>query len=211
MSSSREFWEFITAGIVDNDPLVARALRAMFEDASTPVHVLWSVCNGEEALALCKSPDLVPDVVLTDVMMPEMDGFELSRLMRDAHPETRVVGITAFRLADGENHRIDSGMSAILHKEASPQEYVRTMAHASGRKDLEGWQEHSWVFLRMMLTETEIAVLQEYLHGRTAAATARLMHMSEGTVKTHLNNAYRKMGVHSRAEAIRICVREHLL
>lgn len=63
----------------------------------------------------------------------------------------------------------------------------------------------------MMLTDTEIAVLREYLRGRTTAATAHLLHMSEGTVKTHMGNAYRKMGVHSRAEAIRICVREHLL
>ncbi|WP_158216475.1 response regulator transcription factor [Bifidobacterium hapali] len=63
----------------------------------------------------------------------------------------------------------------------------------------------------MMLTDTEINVLREYLKGRTTVATAHVMHMSEGTVKTHMNNAYKKMGVHSRAEAIRICVREHLL
>lgn len=208
MSDNREF---ITAGIVDNDSLVVKALRAMFEDTPTPVHVLWSVCDGLEALSLCESPDLVPEVLLTDVMMPGMDGFELSSRMRDAHPEMRIVGLTAFRIDDGESRRAASGMSCILRKEASLQEYVRIMAHVVGRVDLERWREHSWAFTRMMLTETEIAVLREYLRGRTAAATARLMHMSEGTVKTHLNNAYRKMGVHSRAEAIRICVRERLL
>ncbi|MBW3093768.1 response regulator transcription factor [Bifidobacterium sp. 64T4] len=203
--------EFITAGIVDNDSLVVKALHAMFEDVPSPVHVLWSVCDGPEALSLCESPDLVPEVLLTDVMMPGMDGFELSRRMRDAHPGTHVVGLTAFRIDDGENRGAASGMSCILRKEASLQEYVQVMAHVAGRADLEQWREHSWTFTRMMLTETETAVLREYLRGRTTAATARLMHMSEGTVKTHVNNAYRKMGVHSRAEAIRICVRERLL
>lgn len=201
----------IAVGIVDNDPLVASALYRMFEDAPTPIHALWNVCDGGEALALCQTPDMAPEVLLTDLSMPGMDGFELCRRVREACPEIHVVGLTAFRIDDAERRKNESGMALILHKETSLQDYVRHIAHVAGRGDLEQWREHSWAFVRMMLTDTEIAVLREYLRGRTTAATAHLLHMSEGTVKTHMSNAYRKMGVHSRAEAIRICVREHLL
>lgn len=201
----------VTVGIVDNDPVVARALAAMFDDAPTPVRVLWSVCSAREALLCCGSPDMVPDVLLADVSMPGMGGVELARRVREGHPGVRVVAVTAFGAdAVGAVPR-DSGVSAVLRKEATLQEYVRAVAAAAGRDDLSGWRERSWSFVRMMLTETEVAVLREYLRGRTTAATARLLHMSEGTVKTHMNHAYRKMGVHNRAEAIRVCVRERIL
>lgn len=201
----------ISVGIVDNDPVVVKSLAAMFGDTPTPVGVLWSVCSAREALLCCESPDMVPDVLLTDVSMPGMGGFELARRVRAGYPGVCVVAVTAFGIETVGADPQDSGVSAVLRKEATLQEYVRAIARASGRDDLAGWRERSWSFVRMMLTETEVAVLSEYLRGRTTSAVARLLHMSEGTVKTHTNNAYRKMGVHSRAEAIRICVREHIL
>lgn len=201
----------VSVGIVDNDPMVTKALAAMFDDAPTPVCVLWSVCSGREALSCCESSDLLPDVLLTDVSMPGMGGFELARRIRAKYPDVGVVAVTAFGVEAVDGDLRDSGVSAVLRKEATLREYVRAIAAAAGRDDLAGWRERSWSFVRMQLTETEMAVLREYLRGHTTTATARLLHMSEGTVKTHVNNAYRKMGVHSRAEAIRICVREHIL
>ncbi len=201
----------VSVGIVDNDPVVTKALSAMFDDTPTPVCVLWSVCSSSEALSRCESPDLVPNVLLTDVSMPGMGGCELAQRIRAKYPNVGVVAVTAFEVETVNNNLQDSGVSVVLRKEGTLQEYVRAIASAAGRDDLANWQERSWSFVRMLLTETEIAVLQEYLRGRTTSATARLLHMSEGTVKTHANNAYRKMGVHSRAEAIRICVRERIL
>ncbi|MBT1171780.1 response regulator transcription factor [Bifidobacterium sp. MA2] len=203
--------DYISIGIVDNDPLVAHALETMFGDRPTPLRVLWTVVSAREALSLCDTADMRPRVVMTDLQMPDMDGRDLAEKLHSAHPEIGILGMTAFQLMHSSDELSAAGMDAVIRKEAAVQEYVQMIGRITGNEHAATWQERSLAFQRMMLTDTEIAVLREYLKGRTTAATASLMHMSVGTVKTHMNNAYRKMGVHSRAEAIRICVREHLL
>lgn len=198
-------------GIVDNDPLVARALEAMFTDRPTPLKVLWNVRSAGEALTLCDDVMTRPDAVLTDLMMPLMDGRQLAERLRAQYPSLGIVGMSAFQMMHTVEELRSAGMSQVLRKEAPLEDYVHAIGMALGDRALIDWTERSLAFERMMLTDTEITVLREYLKGRTTPAVARLLHMSEGTVKTHMRNAYRKMGVHSRAEAIRICVREHLL
>lgn len=201
----------VSIGIVDNDPLVSQALEAMFSQRTTPLHVLWNTQSGREALRLCQSWTVKPQAILTDLRMPGMDGKELSEQVLKVFPGIVVIGMTAFQIDYTNDELLQAGMSAVIRKEAPVQEYVQAIGRALGSTRLASWQESAPSFQRMMLTDTELAVLREYLKGRTTAATANIMHMSEGTVKTHMNKAYRKMGVHSRAEAIRICMREHLL
>lgn len=203
--------DFMTVGIVDNDPLVGHALESMFTDQPTPLRILWTALSGQEALDLCTDATMRPQVVLTDLQMPVMDGKELTERIRARYEDISVFGMSAFQLTYTTEQLAEAGMLALIRKEASAQEYVQIIGRLLGNEQLLQWREHSLAFERMMLTDTELAVLREYLKGRTTAATAHVMHMSEGTVKTHMNSAYKKMGVHSRAEAIRICVREHVL
>lgn len=200
-----------TIGLVDNDPLVGQALESMFTDRPTPLQVLWNTRSGDDALRLCDDAANRPQVVITDLQMPGMDGKQLAEHLSTRFPDIIVIGMTAFQLEYTSDELKSAGIRAVIRKEAPTQEYVQLVGCILGNEVLAGWLEHSLAFQRMMLTDTEISVLREYLKGRTTVATAHVMHMSEGTVKTHMNNAYKKMGVHSRAEAIRICVREHLL
>ncbi|KFI56710.1 response regulator transcription factor [Bifidobacterium callitrichos] len=199
----------ITIGVVDNDPLVLQALTSMIADRSTPLHMLWSVNQPMLALDLCKNLTTRPMLVLSDLQIPQMDGKELAEhLQRIGIP---VLAMTAFQLTYTTDELMKAGIHAVIRKEAPLQEYVQLIGKILGNDEVAHWQERSLDFQRMMLTDREIEILREYLKGRTTASTARLLHVSEGTVKTHMNNAYRKMGVHSRAEAIRICVKEHIL
>lgn len=200
-----------TIGLVDNDPLVGQALESMFTDHPTPLQVLWNTRSGNDALRLCDDAANRPQVVITDLQMPSMDGKQLAEHLSTRFPDIIVIGMTVFQLEYTSDELKSAGIRAVICKEAPMQEYVQLVGRILGNEVLAGWLEHSLAFQRMMLTDTEISVLREYLKGRTTVATAHVMHMSEGTVKTHMNNAYKKMGVHSRAEAIRICVREHLL
>ncbi|OZG65943.1 response regulator transcription factor [Bifidobacterium eulemuris] len=203
--------ESLTVGIVDNDPLVSQALVSMFDDQPSPLHVLWNVRNGHDALALCEYTTTQPNVVLTDLRMPGMDGKQLATHITRKYPQITVIGITAFPVENTDEELREAGIHAVLFKEAAIQDYVHTIGHATGKTSLITWQQQSLAFQRLLLTDTEISVLREYLKGRTTIAVAHTMHMSEGTVKTHMNNAYKKLGVHSRAEAIRVCVREHIV
>lgn len=201
----------ISIGIVDNDPLVGKALEDMFTVRPTPLKVLWNVRSGEEALRLCAVPAMCPQLVLTDMMMPGMDGKQLAERLSVLHPRLKILGMSAFQLSYTRQQLRDAGIPATIRKEASVQEYVRLIGMIVGDDVAARWTQESLLLMRMNLTDTEIAVMREYLKGRTTKATAQLMHMSEGTVKTHMNSVYKKMGVHTRAEAIRICVQEHIL
>lgn len=200
-----------TVGIVDNDPLVAKALEDMFTNRPTPLQVMWSVCDGREALSLCSCDAMRPEVIFTDLQMPAMSGKDLANRITTHWSNVLMIGITAFNLTYTRQELIEAGIKAVLRKEASVQEYVQTVGLVTGKDFLRTWEERSLAASRMLLTDTEIAVLREYLKGRTTSSVARLLHMSEGTVKSHMNNAYSKMGVHSRIEAIKVCIQEGLL
>ncbi|KAB7791299.1 response regulator transcription factor [Bifidobacterium leontopitheci] len=198
-------------GIVDNDPLVGRALEDMFTASPTPLSVLWNVRSAQEALRLCADPAMRPELVLTDMMMPGMDGKQLAERLLALYPQLRVLAMSAFQYRYTQEQLRQAGIAATIRKEASVQEYVQLIGRIIGDDELATWTQDSYWPIRMRLTDTEITVMREYLKGRTTKATAHLLHLSEGTVKTHMNNVYKKLGVHTRAEAIRICMQEHVL
>lgn len=201
--------EYAPIGIVDNDPLVLQALRSMFTDAPALINVLWSICDAKEAIKYCLDPMTKPLLVLIDLKMPQMDGKELSDYLLKLNVKTIIM--TAFQIKYSPEELQKSGISAVIHKESSLQDYVQTIGEALHNNAISQWQEKTIETCRLRLTDREISILREYLHGRTTATTAKLLHLSEGTVKTHLNNAYKKLGVNNRSEAIYICVKNNIL
>lgn len=201
--------EYAPIGIVDNDPLVLQALRSMFTDAPAPINVLWSICDAKEAIKYCLDPTTKPLLVLIDLKMPQMDGKELSDYLLKLNVKTIIM--TAFQIKYSPEELQKSGISAVIHKESSLQDYVQTIGEALHNNAISQWQEKTIETCRLRLTDREISILRKYLHGRTTATTAKLLHLSEGTVKTHLNNAYKKLGVNNRSEAIYICVKNNIL
>lgn len=203
--------EIANVGIVDNDPLVARALESMFVESHAPVNIMWTVTDAERCVELCLLTGTTPDVLLLDIQMPQKDGKQVAEDLRLRGFKGKILAMTAFRFAYSNQELAGAGIDSVICKEAQPQEYVQTMGDLLHNECLTSWQEHSLAYSRMMLTDTELSVLKAFLKGNTTQATAHMLHMSVGTVKTHMRSAYRKMGVHCRAEAIRVLVREHEL
>lgn len=199
----------ITLGIVDNDPLVAQAIESAFVQRHAPLTVLWAVTGAADAVDLCSRKSCRPDVVLTDLEMPGTDGFDLSQALHRQWPELAVVGMTAFSI-DSERTR-DTGMSLIVHKEMPTEQMVRRIGAVAHDMDAAEWVDGGQAASNLILTETEKQVLTLFLKGRTVVAVARQLHMSEGTVKTHMNSAYKKLGVHNRSQAIGLCAKKGII
>lgn len=83
-------------GIVDNDPLVLDLLTHYFVASHAPLHVLWSLNNPKQAWRVCNDERTRPQVVLTDIEMPGMNGRELFHRIRAHEPNIVVIGISAF-------------------------------------------------------------------------------------------------------------------
>ncbi len=209
--------ERIRVLIADDHAIVRRGLVAFLE-LQEDIEVAGEAADGEQAVAAAGR--LRPDVVLMDLVMPNVDGIEEIRRIGEASPETRVVVLTSF--ADDERMfaAILAGAAGYLMKDAAPSDIARAvrMAHA-GEPML-----HPNVARRLMdelarppaavppdtLTEREREVLLLIARGRSNKEIALDLSLSDKTVKTHVSRILQKLHLADRTQAALYAVRTGL-
>lgn len=202
----------LNIGIVDNDVLVAQALANLFVKVHAPIKVLWSKASGIEALAIDSAELRQTEAVLTDIEMPRMSGIEFAARLRAHNPEIAVIGITAFNFQTSQDTLAAAGITEILKKEAPTEELVQALGRAVHDVALSRWvplldrsQEEV-----QELSPRELLIIKLLASGKTTSAMAHELSMSETTIKTYLARAYKKLGVHSRTEAVAVCLQNDL-
>jgi DNA-binding NarL/FixJ family response regulator len=191
--------------IADDHPLILQGLRRTLE-ACDDIDVVGEAHTGAEVLGLADRRR--PDVVLLDMRMPEMDGIECARELKRAWPEVRSILLSASEERASVEAAEAAGASAYLIKSVTAVDIpavVRqvaagyTMFQAPRAADRDGADEGSGP----ELTERETAILSAAAGGLTTKAIGKELWVSEHTVKFHLTNIYRKLGVSNRSGAIR--------
>jgi DNA-binding NarL/FixJ family response regulator len=192
--------------LVADDHGVVRAgleqLLANFDD----LEVVGSAADGQEAVAISAAHQ--PDVVLMDLSMPVLDGIEATRQIVAAHPSTNVVILTSFSDRERILQAVDAGASGYLLKDAEPEELLRGIRAATrGESPLAPKVARTVLDARVErrpvdeLTEREREVLVMLSSGLLNKQIARRLGISEKTVKAHLTNVYRRIGVEDRTQA----------
>jgi len=191
--------------IVDDHPVVRDGLRGMF--AGEPgFEVVGEAANGQEAVA--RAASYLPDVVLMDLRMPEMDGVSAIREIRDRGLEARVLVLTTFDTDSDVLPAIEAGATGYLMKDSPRQELLQAVtAAARGESVLS-----PGIVARLLdqvrqpgketVSQRELEVLQLVAVGATNRDVAERLFISEATVKTHLLHIYAKLGVNDRAAAV---------
>ncbi|MEU1470893.1 response regulator transcription factor [Streptomyces sp. NPDC005761] len=202
--------------VVADDQSVVREGIVMLLGLLPGIEVVGSAKDGEEAVALVA--EHAPDVVLMDLRMPRCDGVEATRRIRSGFPGTQVVVLTTF--ADDESlfPALRAGARGYLTKDAGGDEIVRAIqAVLSGEAGLsptiqrrlveqvtEGPRPRSGgAELPDGMTPREAEVLVLIAEGMSNAEIARRLHISQATVKSHINNLFAKGGLRDRAQAVR--------
>ncbi len=182
------------------------------------IEVVGAAKDGEEAVALVA--EHAPDVVLMDLRMPRCDGVEATRRIRRDFPGTQVVVLTTFADDDSLFPALRAGARGYLTKDAGGDEIVRAIqAVLSGEAGLSpsiqrrlleqvtagplppaGGAEAG---LPDGMTPRETEVLVLIAEGMSNAEIARRLHISQATVKSHINNLFAKAGLRDRAQAVR--------
>ena len=207
--------EVITVVIADDHPFVRHGLRTYLETLDD-MDVAGEAANGVEAVELVER--LFPDVVLMDLVMPELDGIGAIRRIREVAPSTRVIALTSF--ADDEKvfPAIKAGAAGYLLKDVRPADLADAVRKASRGEALLAPS----VAARLMqevsgersapagLTERELEVLRLIARGMSNKQIARELVLSEKTVKTHVSNILAKLHVADRTQAALYAVREGL-
>ncbi|MFJ8739704.1 response regulator [Embleya sp. NPDC127516] len=200
--------------IVDDHPVVRDGLRGMF-DGLTDITVVAEARDGREALAAARTER--PDVVLMDLRMPVLDGLGAIRRLRVEQPNVRVIVLTTYD-GDGDISRaLAEGVAGYLLKDAPREELhaaVRT-AGAGGRVLAPAVTAHLMGRLAPVPTTVpsprEVEVLALIARGAANKEVARVLLISETTVKTHLKHVFAKLGVDNRAAAVAVALQRRLI
>jgi two-component system nitrate/nitrite response regulator NarL len=191
--------------LVDDHGLVLQAVRLALEP-HPDVEIVGETTTGSEVLP--RVAELQPDLVLLDIRMPGLDGLQVLDRLREHHPDIKVVMLSGVEDAELAAEAFRRGAKAFLGKGIDPAEVAPVL-----RQVFEGdvvteavgnaaafAQQHSDEF---ELTAREREILEQVAAGRSNKQIAREFWLSEQTIKYHLTNVYRKLGVSSRTEAAR--------
>jgi len=208
----------MTTGLICDDHRIGREGLRQFVAGVPGVDKVETAASGEEVLA--RYPHEHPDLVLMDVRMPGLGGLEATRRLVAAHPEAKVIMLTAADDRDQVAAAVSSGARGYLLKDVSHEELCAAVAHAldgidlvepSLRRALTSREPARSGPPQAQLTERELQVLTGMSQGKSNSAIGRELYLSEDTVKTHARRLFRKLGVNDRAQAVALGFRRGLV
>jgi NarL family two-component system response regulator LiaR len=205
--------ETVKLVIVDDHRVVRSGVKALIE-TEPGLEVIGEAGDGREAVTKVKAQQ--PDVVLMDLVMPEMDGVEATRELTKLSPAPEILILTSFSEEERIIQAIKAGASGYLIKDASPDELVQAIEDVyNGESTLD--PKVAGTVLRSVqnepedsseeLTNREIEVLELLAEGLPNEDIAEKLYISERTVRSHVSNILGKLGLANRTQAALYAVR----
>jgi NarL family two-component system response regulator LiaR len=200
-----------------DDHNVVRSGLATFLKAYDDLELVGEARNGREAVDLCRQKK--PDVILMDLMMPEMDGITATRAIMVETPGVKIIAMTSFEDEQLVQGVLAAGAISYLLKNVTSDELAKAIRDAvSGRSTLSPEAASALVHATRPtkqptydLTEREMEVLNLVAQGHSNQQIAETLVISVATVKAHISSILSKLEVSSRAEAIAFAIKHKLV
>lgn len=202
--------------LVDDHTMVRKGL-ATFLKVFDYLELVGEAENGTDAIKLCA--EVLPDVVLMDMVMPDMDGPTATTLIRQKHPHVQILVLTSFKEGELIKKALEAGAIGYLLKDVSADDLARAIRAAhDGRATLSPEAAQSLVETANLppapgldLTEREREVLTLMVEGLNNVQIAARLTVSPSTIKSHVSNILSKLGVASRTEAVTLALRNDIV
>jgi len=198
--------------LADDHALVLEGLRSLLGPEDDIV-VIATATDGERLVEAVAR--FAPDVVVTDIQMPYMNGVAGLENIRRRFPDTRILVLTAYSDAETIRAVLNCGADGLLFKTEPPEQTIRAIRQVAEGQMVFPAAARRWLFpaapaaTEMTLSGREEEVLTAVAEGLTNAEVAERLHISENTVKFHLQNIYQRLGVTNRTEASRWYLQEY--
>lgn len=201
-----------TGVLLVDDHALLRTGVANILNQEADLHVVAEAGNGVEGVAAFERHR--PDITLLDLRMPEMEGVEAVRRIREIDPQARIIVLTTYDTDEDISLALKAGAKAFILKDITAEDLVaciravlagRTyLAPAAAAKLAEG-------VARIQLTPRELVTLRLMADGQTNKEIANVLRITERTVKTHVGHLFEKLSVSSRTEAVKVATRRGLV
>jgi NarL family two-component system response regulator LiaR len=202
--------ESISVLLVDDHAMVRQGVKA-FLITQPDLSVVGEAGSGEEAISL--TAQLVPDVILMDLIMPNMDGVETTRRVKQVSPRSQIVVLTSYHEDEHIFPALKAGALSYILKDISAEELASAVRKAAAGeavlhprvaarviKELQGKREDN-LNPFTELSERELEVLKLIADGMSNAEMAAKLVLSEKTIKGHVSNILNKLHVADRTQA----------
>jgi len=202
--------------IVDDHLMVRDGLK-VFLSMCDDIEVAGEAEDGEQAVALC--PQVEPDVVLMDILMPNMDGPTATEHIRAAFPDIQVIALTSFAEEQLVKRALQAGAISYILKDVHSDKLAQAIREAHQRRgmiDSAAAQvlvqaEQGPPIPEYALTERERQVLALMVEGKTNQEIAEALTLSVGTIRFHVSNILSKLGVSNRTEAVSLAFQQKIV
>jgi len=209
--------KLIRVMLVD-DHAVVRSGLATFLMTCDDMELVGEASSGEKALSLC--PQVKPDVVLMDLVMPDMDGATATRKIREQCPEIQVIALTSFKEQNLVQEALQAGAIGYLLKDISAEELANAIRAAyAGKPTLAPEAAQALIQAARMpaekigfdLTDREKEVLVLMVEGLNNSQIADRLVVSKSTAKFHVSSVLTKLNASSRTEAVATTLKHKLV
>ena len=207
--------------VVDDHAVVREGIKMVLE-TDTELEVVGMASSGEEAIDLVR--ELQPSVVVMDIGMPGLSGFEATRRIRESHPDVQVLALTVHDSEAYVFQMLQAGATGYVVKRAPAEEVIQAVKRASAGESvlhpsaakllirdylsrIERGEELSYD----TLSDREREILKLIAEGRTNKEIAELLFLSVKTVQAHRANLMRKLGMHDRTELVKYAIRKGII
>ncbi len=213
MKTSKE----IQVVIVDDNVFLAKAIEKKIYQAKDQIQVQY-ISEGFKEVLRRLDQGQIPDIILMDIEMPEIDGIALTQKIKLAWPQVKIIMLTVFDHEEKIFDAIQAGASGYLLKDVTSENLVRALkeTYAGGAaitpsiafKILKQLKSNPIdlssdnLSSKPSITEREIEVLELLKTGKTYLKIAQALGLSEGTIRKHIENIYKKLHAHNKLEAL---------
>lgn len=219
MSDSQPAAAPIRVIIADDHEMVRRGL-ALFLGTATDIEVVGEASTGAQAVRQCSQ--LRPDVVLMDLVMPDMDGLSAIAAIKKTQPDIRIIALTSFHDDANVSRVLQAGATGYLLKDVAAKGLVDAIRAANaGRSTLAPEAMQALVDRTVNpdasrphgvdLTVREREVLVLMVRGLTNPEIAEELVVSRSTINYHVSSILNKLGAHSRAQAVAVALQNRLV
>jgi len=190
--------------LIAEDQTMLRGALSQLLELEPDITVIAQAANGHEAQRMAR--EHTPDVIVTDIEMPEMTGLEFAAALKESDSKARIIILTTFARPGYLRRALDAGARGYLLKERPASELAEAIrrVHAGLRAVDPALAAEAWGADEDPLSDRERQILQRAGDGRSSAEIASELRLSEGTVRNYLSEAIAKLGAANRVDAARI-------